>query len=64
MQTAKDYLRKIIRPPMHQGHPHQEYKDWIMCKVCAPHYQKYLREKDRLKEKYAGELVLSNQFKT
>ena len=61
--NAKDYLRKIIRPLAHQGYPHQEYNDWLFCKVCAPLHQKYLREKDRLKEKYAEELVLKNQFK-
>lgn len=60
--NAKDYLRKVIRPPMHQGYPHQEYRDWLFCKICAPYHQKYLLEKNRLKEKYAGELVLKNQF--
>ena len=45
--NARDYLNRILRDvPKHQGYPHQDYKDWLMCKICAPKYRKYLDEKN------------------
>ena len=60
--TPRDYLKQIIRPPAHQGWPHVNYNDWMFCKVCAPHYRKYLNEKKRLTAQ-GEKILLPSNFK-